>query len=304
VVESMPHCPDVTESSSASSLPETVGALSPTVKAAALPPDYQDPPELWDAWPSALRAAGRLDATAIARQLTLIDAELFRRVTARDLLCLSSGFARKLRVSSSSPGSNVIARFRATSVWVTTEILARDTVKDRAKIYGLFIKIAKQLRELNNFESLYAVLSGLNAQPLARLRHTQEAVKKSARRLKEELDTLFSADSCYRVLRTVMTALPPTTPCVPHLGIAVTDLTFIRDTPVRIGKLLNWRRCVLFCNHIEQVLAFTRTQYHNLRHDPRLFAAFSKLPPPMTPDELHRRSLRLEPRNVPRSQVK
>lgn len=65
-------------------------------------------------------------------------------------------------------------------VRVSTLILAHSKPKHRAKIYEQFVLIAHQLRKLNNYDSLYAVISGMRETSVHRLAQTHSLVRLSA----------------------------------------------------------------------------------------------------------------------------
>ena len=59
---------------------------------------------------------------------------------------------------------------------MTTLILASPKAKHRARIYERFTLIAHQLRRLKNYDSLYAVISGMQETSIHRLSQTHALV--------------------------------------------------------------------------------------------------------------------------------
>lgn len=59
-------------------------------------------------------------------------------------------------------------------------ILAHPKPKGRAKVYEAFVKIAHQLRRLNNYDCLCAVISGLRETSIHRLGQTHQLVRLEA----------------------------------------------------------------------------------------------------------------------------
>lgn len=56
---------------------------------------------------------------------------------------------------------------------------SKKRVKERARVATKFMAVAKCLRELNNFNTLMSIVSGLNIHATLRLKHTFAAVKKN-----------------------------------------------------------------------------------------------------------------------------
>lgn len=64
--------------------------------------------------------------------------------------------------------------------------LSEDQISRRVEIISRLIKIALMCREMNNFQSAYAIVSGLQSAPIIRLKHTWERIpKKRNARFKE-----------------------------------------------------------------------------------------------------------------------
>lgn len=68
------------------------------------------------------------------------------------------------------------ANFNREMFWVVTEILRERNLSKRAKLVKKFIKIAKYCKDWNNYNSMFAVLSGLSKPAIDRLHATWEKV--------------------------------------------------------------------------------------------------------------------------------
>jgi hypothetical protein len=60
--------------------------------------------------------------------------------------------------------------------WVVTEVCLEKSVAKRVKIVKKFIKIARHCRDLRNFNSMFAIVSGLEKPSVRRLAHTWERI--------------------------------------------------------------------------------------------------------------------------------
>ncbi|KAG0712339.1 Ral guanine nucleotide dissociation stimulator-like 1 [Chionoecetes opilio] len=136
------------------------------------------------------------DAT-FARQLTRMDTVLFKGVIAHQ--CLGSVWARRDRGRGDASASvaATVEQFNAVSFRVQSTILVDTELKpsQRARLITKWIDIAQELRMHKNFSSLKAIVSGLQSNPIYRLKKTWGAVIKDKAELFEELARIFSEEN-------------------------------------------------------------------------------------------------------------
>ena len=60
------------------------------------------------------------------------------------------------------------------SAWVNTEVLKRESLKERVDTLELFIKIAQNCFELRNFNAVLTILAGMQSSAIDRLKKTWE----------------------------------------------------------------------------------------------------------------------------------
>ncbi|XP_050398987.2 ral guanine nucleotide dissociation stimulator-like 1 isoform X1 [Patella vulgata] len=134
---------------------------------------------------------------SVAEQLTFKDAELFRKVVPHH--CLGAVWSRRRKKGGKNPSSVVatIQQFNNVSLRVIATVLNTRGMKtsQRAKILQRWIEIAQELRDLKNFSSLRAIISGLQTHPVYRLRKTWAALPKNIMVLFTELSEIFSNEN-------------------------------------------------------------------------------------------------------------
>ncbi|KAK2748755.1 hypothetical protein FQN57_000336 [Myotisia sp. PD_48] len=161
------------------------------------------------------------DPLEIARQLTIKVSGIFCSILPEELL--STEWMKK----SGSLAVNV----RAMSTLSTdTANLVADSIlqlepKKRALIIKRWIKIAAKCLELNNYDTLMAIICSLNSSTIARLKRTWELVPQKSKNLLETLRETVDVSRNYAVLRQRLQNHVP--PCLPFVGTYLTDLTFV-----------------------------------------------------------------------------
>ncbi|CAH2104319.1 unnamed protein product [Euphydryas editha] len=132
-----------------------------------------------------------------AEQLTRMDMELFKRLVPHQ--CLGAVWSRRDK-DRSHDAATVLAtvnQFNAVSFRVISTVLVEPNLRpvDRSDILASWLDIARELRVLKNFSSLKAIISGLQSNPVYRLRKTWAMLSKEKAELFEELARIFSEDN-------------------------------------------------------------------------------------------------------------
>eukprot|EP01124_Arcella_intermedia_P034493 TRINITY_DN8562_c0_g1_i1.p1 TRINITY_DN8562_c0_g1~~TRINITY_DN8562_c0_g1_i1.p1 ORF type:complete len:652 (+),score=164.47 TRINITY_DN8562_c0_g1_i1:30-1958(+) len=160
--------------------------------------------------------------TEIARQLTLIDHQLFRDIPPIELL------HKHFTKEDQSPALQKLAnRFNQITGWVGTTIVMEPEMKRRRKLICHFIAIAAELLQLNNFAGLMAMFVGLTQCCVSRMNLTWKSIPSNFMDKWVKLETLCSPLGNFRNLRNLHDNSPP--PSVKAPTLFLKDLTFIEE---------------------------------------------------------------------------
>ncbi|KAJ6252377.1 guanine nucleotide exchange factor [Anaeramoeba flamelloides] len=194
-----------------------------------------------------------------------------------------------------------IHRFNDLSQWVATEILHQGRLKKRTISLDKVIRIAGKLRELQNFNSIISILSGLNSASIHRLKFTWGDLPKTTDELFKTLVTQMSSDQAYKIYRNILHGLNP--PCIPYLGVYLTDLTFIEDgNPNKIDGLINFYKRRLVYAVIEEIKQYQlKPYYFQAIHQISTHLEKLKI---WDENECYSKSLKYEPRKAKKSAIK
>lgn len=162
------------------------------------------------------------DPLEIARQLCLMTSQVYCQIKPEELLRLGSS-----KKNPSKP-SNVLSlqKFNTDLAYTVSDtILSPVEPKKRALIIKHWIRIAACCLETRNFECLMAIVESLRTSMIQRLKRTWEQVHKKVKAKFDELKTIVDVDGNWTSLRHHVDEA--SAPCLPFLGIYLTDLTFI-----------------------------------------------------------------------------
>lgn len=139
---------------------------------------------------------------AIARELTRIDGIMFSSVRPRDLVRhVSLNAEEKKKCKNLENVTRMTEHFNHVAFLVTNYILIRDKPKHRALMLEKWMKIARQLRKLNNYNSLGAVLAGIKGTAVHRLIATRDLVPETSTHDFMKLDILMSPQKSHFAYR-------------------------------------------------------------------------------------------------------
>jgi hypothetical protein len=206
----------------------------------------------------------------IANQITYVDYEVYNAVQPWEVI-------RQIwrsPMTTRSPIKEMIQRFNAITNWTLVTILSQNTPKARAQLYSKFVKIAKvgvlehilcaretnlpvqQLREMNNFNGVMAIIGALNNKAITRLTQTRSLLSKRTQKALEKLDQLLNMRGNFRSYRDLLADLDP--PAIPFMGLILSDYTFIVEgNASAVDGMINFsQRKLMWTNCLELLMKF------------------------------------------------
>lgn len=217
-----------------------------------------------------------LHPTEFARQLTLIEFDLYRAIKPSDLIddCeFTLRLGRNKTKSEPSPNLRRMTRhFTLFSYWIRKIILEASDLEMRIAIYNRAIQIMGELRKLNNFTGLLSIGSALESAAINRLPLTTNNIWPENKKIIDDYRQL--TDSHQKKLEYELRNCNP--PCIPYLGSYQTKLlhanegnkTFIDkdktpNSPTSPGprKMINFAKQRIRASLVAELSVYQNTQY-------------------------------------------
>ena len=168
------------------------------------------------------------EPSVVASALTQIEMEYFSRVRAEEFIAPFWCVDPDGELVSRAPNLvHYVKRFNIVASWVATEVCTAPDLRERVALIKRFVLIAQKLRALSNFNTLFAVLSGLNMPVVSRLSRTWARVSAKYRAPLAELLLLMDHSGNYRNYRKIIRRAEP--PLIPFIGLLMADLAFIHS---------------------------------------------------------------------------
>ncbi|KAK3523285.1 hypothetical protein QTP86_028520 [Hemibagrus guttatus] len=139
--------------------------------------------------------------------------------------------------------------------WVATEIVRESNQAKRMKIIKHFIKVALHCRECKNFNSMFAIISGLNLAPVSRLRATWERLPAKYEKLLVELQEVFDPSRNMAKYRNLLNKHNLQPPIIPLFPVIKKDLTFLHEgNDSKVDGLVNFEKLRMIAREIRHVV--------------------------------------------------
>ncbi|KAM4826152.1 ras-specific guanine nucleotide-releasing factor 1 [Thomomys bottae] len=232
-------------------------------------------------------------ALEIAEQLTLLDHLVFKKIPYEEFF--GQGWM-KLEKNERTPYiMKTTKHFNDISNLIASEIIRSEDVTARVNAIEKWVAVADICRCLHNYNAVLEITSSMNRSAVFRLKKTWLKVSKQTKALIDKLQKLVSSEGRFKNLREALKNCDP--PCVPYLGMYLTDLAFIEEgTPNHTEDgLVNFSKMRMISHIIREIRQFQQTAY-KIEHQAKVTQYLLDQSVVLDEESLYESSLRLEPK--------
>ncbi|KAF4792568.1 hypothetical protein TURU_119862 [Turdus rufiventris] len=205
-------------------------------------------------------------ALEIAEQLTLLDHLVFKKIPYEEFF--GQGWM-KLEKNERTPYiMKNTKHFNDVSNLIASEIIRNEEIAARVCAIEKWVAVADICRCLHNYNAVLEITSSLNRSAIFRLKKTWLKVSKQTKALIDKLQKLVSSEGRFKNLREALKNCDP--PCVPYLGMYLTDLAFIEEGTPNYTEdgLVNFSKMRMISHIIREIRQFQQTSY-KIEHQPK-----------------------------------
>ncbi|NWT58914.1 RGRF1 factor, partial [Erythrocercus mccallii] len=178
---------------------------------------------------------------------------------------------------------------------IASEIIRNEEINARVSAIEKWVAVADICRCLHNYNAVLEITSSLNRSAIFRLKKTWLKVSKQTKALIDKLQKLVSSEGRFKNLREALKNCDP--PCVPYLGMYLTDLAFIEEGTPNYTEdgLVNFSKMRMISHIIREIRQFQQTSY-KIEHQPKVTQYLLDQSCVMDEESLYEASLRIEPK--------
>lgn len=201
----------------------------------------------------------QLNAVEVAVQLTLQDFCIFRQIE-------STEYVDDLFELKSRYGTPMLSQFaelvNKEMFWVVTEVVTEQNIVRRSKIVKQFIKVARHCKECKNFNSMFAIISGLGHGAVSRLRMTWEKLPSKYYKLFTDLQMLMDPSRNMSKYRQLVTTEQGRSPVIPFYPVVKKDLTFIHlGNDTKVEGMVNFEKLRMIAKEVRTLTNMCSSPY-------------------------------------------
>ncbi|KAM9093288.1 ras-specific guanine nucleotide-releasing factor 1 isoform 2-T2 [Megaptera novaeangliae] len=232
-------------------------------------------------------------ALEIAEQLTLLDHLVFKKIPYEEFF--GQGWM-KLEKNERTPYiMKTTKHFNDISNLIASEIIRNEDINARVSAIEKWVAVADICRCLHNYNAVLEITSSMNRSAIFRLKKTWLKVSKQTKALIDKLQKLVSSEGRFKNLREALKNCDP--PCVPYLGMYLTDLAFIEEGTPNYTEdgLVNFSKMRMISHIIREIRQFQQTAY-KIEHQAKVTQYLLDQSFVMDEESLYKCSLRIEPK--------
>uniref|UniRef100_A0AC34FF08 Rap guanine nucleotide exchange factor 2 n=1 Tax=Panagrolaimus sp. ES5 TaxID=591445 RepID=A0AC34FF08_9BILA len=200
-----------------------------------------------------------LNAQCVATQLTLQDFAVFSSIEPTE-------YVDNLFQINSVYGWPQLSEFEylfnREMWWVVTEVCGERNLSKRVKLIKKFIKISRHCRDIRNFNSMFAIVSGLEKPAVRRLAHSWERIPGKYLKMLNDVQQLMDPSRNMSKYRQHLASVAMDPPVVPIYPILRKDLIFSHEAnPTYCDKLINFEKLRMIARIIRSIVRLSSVQY-------------------------------------------
>uniref|UniRef100_A0A3B3WJ15 RAS guanyl releasing protein 2 n=1 Tax=Poecilia mexicana TaxID=48701 RepID=A0A3B3WJ15_9TELE len=138
-----------------------------------------------------------LDSSELAEHLTFLEYKSFCKILFQDY----HSFVMHGCTVDNPILERFITLFNSVSQWIQLMVLSKPTAQQRAAVVSHFIRVAQKLLQLQNFNTLMAVVGGLSNSSISRLKDTQSHISAETNKVFNNLIELVTSCGNYSQYR-------------------------------------------------------------------------------------------------------
>ncbi|KAM9066016.1 RAS guanyl-releasing protein 1 isoform 2-T5 [Sarcophilus harrisii] len=234
-----------------------------------------------------------LEPGELSEHLTYLEFKSFRRISFSDY----QNYIVNSCVKENPTMERSIALCNGISQWVQLMVLSRPTPQLRAEVFIKFIKVAQKLHQLQNFNTLMAVIGGLCHSSISRLKETSSYVPHEINKVLSEMTELLSSCRNYDNYRRAYGEC--THFKIPILGVHLKDLISLHEAmPDYLeDRKVNFHKLLALYNHINELVQLQEVAPPLEANKDLVHLLTLSLDLYYTEDEIYELSYAREPRN-------
>ena len=196
----------------------------------------------------------QLNPVEVSTQLMVEDFTIFRQIEATEYV--DDLYELSLKSRYGTPSLTLFAELvNREMMWTIGEIVSESNATKRMRVIKQFIKVARQCKETQNFNSMFAIISGLGHGAVSRLKSSWEKLPTKYQRLFNEMQQLMDPSRNMSRYRNLVNGEDVQPPIVPFYPVVKKDLTFIHlANDSSVDGLVNFEKLRMIAKEVRSLI--------------------------------------------------